>query len=78
MTPDHDRDIVVHQFTAVDALTGETIGDRWTIWLGRESQGSFDSEGDALSAARELAASHDVPAWLLKNGAAIEPLTPAS
>lgn len=74
MTPDHNRDVVVHHFTAVDALTGETIGDRWTVWVGRESEGAFDSESDALIAARELAASHGVPAWLTEEGSGFVPL----
>jgi protein-disulfide isomerase-like protein with CxxC motif len=74
MTPDHNRDVVVHHFTAVDALTGETIGDRWTVWVGRESEGAFDSESDALIAARELAASHGVPAWLAEEGSGLVPL----
>jgi hypothetical protein len=74
VTPDPDRDVVVHHFTAIDALTGETVGDRWTVWVGRESEGAFDTESDAVIAACDLAASHGVPAWLQEDGAALRPL----
>ena len=68
MTPDQDRDVVVHQFTAVDALTGATIGERWSVWCGRESEGSFDSENEALAAARSIADERDAPVWLIQHG----------
>ena len=69
MEPDHDRDVVVHVFAAVDALTGEGLGDRWSVWCGRESAGSYDNESDALAAAREAAAdAGDRPVWLLRAG----------
>ena len=33
MTPDENRDVVVHAYTLVDALTGDPIGKRWSVWL---------------------------------------------
>ena len=65
---DTDRDIVVHRFEAVDALTGQAIGDRWTVWFGRESEGSFDTEDEALATARALADETGRPAWLQEHG----------
>ena len=67
MRPDHDRDVIVHVFAAVDALTGNEVGERWSVWCGRESAGSFDSEDAALAAARAEAAG-DRPVWLLRPG----------
>jgi hypothetical protein len=66
MTPDPSRDIVVYHFPAVDALSGDAIGDRWSIWIGRESYGAFDREGDALGEARALAEETGRPAWLIQ------------
>jgi hypothetical protein len=67
--PDHDRDVVVHMFAAVDVLTGEPLGDRWSVWCGRESAGSFASEAEALAAARDAAAdAGDRPVWLVQSG----------
>ena len=71
MTPDESRDVVVHAFTLVDALTGDQIGERWSVWLGRESQGSYDSEGAALDAARAIAGERGLPAWLMREDGAI-------
>jgi hypothetical protein len=68
VTPDHDRDIVVHAFAAVDALTGAPIGERWSVWCGRESQGSFDSEAEALAAAHAAADGRDALIWLIQEG----------
>jgi hypothetical protein len=68
MSPDHERDVVVHQFTALDALTGEMVGDRWSVWAGRESQGSFENEAEALDAARMLGEECGAPVWLLRTG----------
>jgi len=68
MTPDPQRDVMVYQVAMVDALSGAAIGERWTVWVGRESEGSFDSEGDALTAAVQLAAECGCPAWLIKEG----------
>ena len=68
MTPDHDRDVVVHQFTAIDALTGQTLGDRWSVWSGRESEGSFATEAEALAAARGVADERGAPVWLVSTG----------
>lgn len=76
MTPDENRDVTVHAFTLVDALTGDTLGDRWSVWLGGASEGSFDTESDALAAARAIADEHGVPAWLVRDGGAAMPLTP--
>jgi hypothetical protein len=69
MTPDPRRDVMVYQVAMVDALSGASIGDRWTVWVGSESEGSFDSEGDAVIAAVQLADDHRRPAWLVKDGA---------
>ncbi|HEX3645281.1 MAG TPA: hypothetical protein VHT95_06710 [Vicinamibacterales bacterium] len=52
----------------IDALSGVSIGDRWTVWLGTESEGSFESEAEAISIATELANDHGRPAWLVKDG----------
>jgi hypothetical protein len=69
LAPDHDRDVVVHAFAAVDALTGEALGEGWSVRCGRESTGSFDSEDEALAAARAAAAdAGDRPVWLLRPG----------
>ena len=68
MRPDPDRDILVHVFDAIDALTGEHQGERWSVWCGRESVGSFDSEDEALAAARAEAATVDRPVWLMRPG----------
>ena len=65
MTPDPRRDVMVYQVAMVDALAGARLGDRWTVWLGSESQGSFDSEAEAVGVARELAAAEHRPAWLV-------------
>jgi hypothetical protein len=63
-TPDHTCDVVVHRFTLVDALTGDPVGERWTVWLGRENEGSFDSEAEAFAVARRLAEDSGRDAWL--------------
>jgi hypothetical protein len=69
MTPDPRRDVMVYHVTMVDALGGGSIGDRWTVWVGTESEGSFDSEAEAVGAAVELAEDHGRPAWLMtENG----------
>ena len=68
MTPDPQRDVMVYQVAMVDALSGVSIGDRWTVWLGTESEGSFASEAEAISIATELADDHSRPAWLVKDG----------
>jgi hypothetical protein len=65
MTPDPRRDVMVYQVAMIDALSGVSIGDRWTVWAGPESEGSFESEGDALIAAAQLAAERGLPAWLV-------------
>jgi hypothetical protein len=66
MTPDPHRDVMVYQVAMIDALSGASIGDRWTVWVGAESEGSFDSEAEAVAAATRLAADHGRPAWLVK------------
>lgn len=68
MTPDPQRDVMVYQIAMVDALSGVSIGDRWTVWVGTESEGSFDSEGEAVAAATRLADDHRRPAWLVNDG----------
>jgi hypothetical protein len=62
------RDVIVHHFTAVDALTESTLGDRWSVWLEDESHGSFDNEAEALDTARALAAETGRSAWLNEEG----------
>jgi hypothetical protein len=78
VTPDANRDVVVHAFTLVDALTGEAVGDRWSVWIGRDREGSFDNEGDALARARAIADERGVPAWLVRAGGAASPITRSS
>ena len=68
MTPDPQRDVMVYQVAMVDALSGVSIGDRWTVWVGTENEGSFDSEAEAVTVASELADDHGRPAWLVKDG----------
>ena len=72
LTPDQNRDVIIHAFTLIDALSGETLGERWSVWLGRDNEGSFESEGEALSAARAIADECGRPAWLRKSG---QPMT---
>ena len=67
MTPDPRRDVMVYRVAMVDALGGESIGDRWTVWVGTESEGSFLSEVEAVGLATELAADHGRPAWLVND-----------
>jgi hypothetical protein len=64
MTPDPAVDVMVYQVAMVDALSGVSLGDRWTVWWGAESEGSFEDEGEAVAAALALAAEHGRPAWL--------------
>ena len=68
MTPDPRRDVMVYQVAMIDALAGGSIGDRWTVWVGTEREGSFDSEAEAVTIATEIAADHGRPAWLVKDG----------
>jgi len=68
LTPDENVDVVVYAFALVDALTGGAVGRRWSVWLGRDSEGTFDSEGEALAAARALATETGRPAWLQQHG----------
>ena len=70
MTPDPRRDVMVYQVAMVDALSGASIGDRWTVWVGTESEGSFGSEAEAVALATGLAGDHGRPAWLVKDGRA--------
>jgi hypothetical protein len=65
MTPDPRRDVMVYRVVMIDALAGGSIGDRWTVWLGEDSEGSFDSEAEAVGVALRLAADHARPAWLV-------------
>jgi hypothetical protein len=66
MTPDPRADVMVYQVGMIDALSGDTIGDRWTVWLGTDSEGAFDNESDAVVTALQLAGEHRRPAWLVK------------
>ena len=59
---------MVYAVEMLDALSSASVGDRWTVWLGRESEGSFESEGDAVAAAVQLANDHGRTAWLIKDG----------
>jgi hypothetical protein len=68
MTPDPRHDVMVYRVAMVDALSGASIGDRWTVWVGAESEGSFEGEAEAVTLATELAADHGRPAWLVKEG----------
>jgi len=70
MKPDDDRDIIIHVFTSIDALTGEPLGERWSVWCGRESAGAFESEADAIAAARAAAEDSGRPVWLVRPGGA--------
>jgi hypothetical protein len=66
MTPDPHRDVMVYQVAMIDALGGASLGDRWTVWVGTESEGSFDSEAEAVATATQLAEDHGRPAWLVR------------
>ena len=74
MTPDPQRDVMVYQVAMIDALSGASIGDRWTVWVGSESEGSFDSESEAVIVATRLADDYGVSAWLVKDGGCSTPL----
>jgi hypothetical protein len=65
MTPDPRHDVMVYQVSMIDALSGASIGDRWTVWVGTESEGSFDSEAEAVMVATQLAGEHGRLAWLV-------------
>lgn len=69
VTPDVRRDILVYEFAAVDALTGANVGARWSIWIGAETAGTFDSEAEALAHAAELTRESGRPAWIIRDGA---------
>jgi hypothetical protein len=71
MTPDPQRDVMVYQVAMIDALGGASIGDRWTVWVGTESEGSFDSEAEAVTLATQLAGDYGRPAWLIREGGTI-------
>jgi hypothetical protein len=72
MTPDPEHDVIVYQVAMLDALSGVSIGDRWTVWVGAESEGSFDSEAEAVALAVELGDGR--PAWLIKEDGSAIPL----
>jgi hypothetical protein len=71
MIPDPALDVMVYQVAMVDALSGVPMGNRWTVWWGPESEGSFDAEAEAVAAAVALAAEHGRPAWLTKENGAV-------
>ena len=77
MTPDPRRDVMVYQVSMVDALAGAALGDRWTVWIGTESEGSFGTEAEAIAVALASAAEHRRPAWLTREGAAPVPIDEA-
>jgi hypothetical protein len=60
---------MVHQVAMVDALSGVSIGDRWTVWIGAGCEGSYDNEAEAIAAALALAVEHRRPAWRTRDGA---------
>ena len=66
MNPDPSRDVMVYQVSMIDALSGDAIGERWTVWLGAESAGSFENESEAVALALHLADEHGLPAWRVK------------
>jgi hypothetical protein len=68
MTPDPHRDVIVYRTAMVDALSGVSIGDRWSVWIGSESQGSFENEAEAMGIARQLAIDEHRPVWLMPEG----------
>jgi hypothetical protein len=70
MTPDPALDVMVYQVEMVDALGDAALGDRWTVWWGRDSEGAFEDEAEAVAAALALAEAHGRPAWLVRAGAA--------
>ena len=57
---------MVYHVAMIDALSGASIGDRWTVWVGTESEGAFDSEAEAVSAAIQLADDQGRSAWIVK------------
>ena len=65
MTPDPHGDVMVYRTAMIDALSGASIGDRWCVWIGAESQGSFENEAEAIGIARQLAIDEQRPAWLI-------------
>jgi hypothetical protein len=69
MTPDPQHDVMVYQVAMVDALSGASLGERWTVWIGTESEGSYDTEAEAIGSAISAAAEHGRPAWLTREGA---------
>jgi hypothetical protein len=74
MTPEPNVDVMVYRVAMIDALSGVAIGDRWTVWIGAESEGSFDSEAEAVMIATQLAGDHGRPAWLVREDGAATPL----
>jgi hypothetical protein len=70
MKPDPSLDVMVYKTTMIDALEGAPIGERWSVWVGSESEGSFENESEAVSAATQLARDYGRPAWLVDGGVA--------
>ena len=68
MTPDPQRDVMVYQVSMIDALSSASIGDRWSVWIGRDNEGVFDSESEAVAVAVGLAVDNGGTAWLVKDG----------
>ena len=66
---------MVYRTEMIDALGGASIGERWTVWVGGESEGSFDNEPEAVMVATQLANDYGRPAWLVNSGGASSALT---
>ena len=67
--PDEDHDVIVQQRRQRDGR------DTWTIWLAGEKQGERASLESAIELARDVAAMHSRPAWLLdETGYPLKPI----
>jgi len=75
MNPDPSRDVMVYQVAMIDALSAAAIGERWTVWLGTESEGSFENEHEAVALALHLAEEHALPAWRVSENGETSPLS---
>jgi hypothetical protein len=75
MNPDPSRDVMVYQVAMIDALGGDAIGERWTVWLGMASEGSFEAESEAVALALQLAEEHGLPAWRVGENGDTSPLS---
>ena len=64
--PERAGGVVVYGGGGVEAAEGAAIGERWTGWVGTESEGAFESEAEAIAAATQLANDYGVTARLVK------------